>query len=87
MLTVGADNLLTHCPVVFGGGNHGNPDFFFDEGNLTWLRLQSRRCVAETERLAPALLALFRQVFGTGPGEPDAIDAILGPPIFRRTEP
>ena len=44
MLTACADNILTHCPVVFGCANTRDPNYFVAEDNLVWLRPRSGRC-------------------------------------------
>ena len=44
MLTACADNILTHCPVVFGCTNDRSPDFFVAEDNLVWFQPPTRSC-------------------------------------------
>jgi hypothetical protein len=88
MLTLAAGNILTHCPVVFGCDNHGDDAYYVDEDNLTWFRLQQRRCDQETERLAPALQSLCNRLFGFGEPSGDAFgDRFNSFVAFRRSEP
>jgi hypothetical protein len=45
MLTACADNILTHCPVVFVcATNNRIPDFFVAEDNLVWFQPPTRSC-------------------------------------------
>jgi Family of unknown function (DUF6519) len=44
MLTACADNILTHCPVVFSCGLNRSPEFFVAEDNLVWLRPPTGTC-------------------------------------------
>ncbi len=83
MLTLAEDNVLTHCPVIFGGLNHDNPLYFADEGNLNWFRMQNLRCESQALEMFPQLQNTLNALFGAvqSPG-PDA-----GRPNFRRFDP
>ncbi len=60
MLAACGSNQLTHCPAIFGCANHGNPDYFFTEDNLVWLRPPDGRCEPSSE---PVITLLRRLCF------------------------
>lgn len=64
MLTLADDNILTHCPAIYGGRNHANPLYFVDEGNLHWFRMQNRRCETQATGMFPSLQRLLDRFFG-----------------------
>ena len=64
LLTLGIDNQLTHCPVIFGGDNDGADLYFAAADNLTWFRLQQERCEQLAAGLHPDLAALLAALFG-----------------------
>jgi hypothetical protein len=66
MLTLSTGNILTHCPVTFGCDNNGSDDYYVDEDNLVWFRLQQRRCEEEAAKLSQALFGVCNQLFGLG---------------------
>jgi hypothetical protein len=91
MLTLATDNILTHCPAIFGCLNHNNPLYFVDEGNLTWFRMLNRRCETEAEAIFPSLRALCQQLFGLGSLTEDEIGGAFNRGLssiaaFRRFE-
>ncbi|MBI1356590.1 MAG: hypothetical protein GC160_19795 [Acidobacteria bacterium] len=89
MLTLAEDNILTHCPAVYGGLNHGNPLYFADEGNLHWFRMQNRRCESQAAEIFPDLQNTLDTLFGIGqPSGPNVAANVesrfVGNTLFRR---
>ncbi|MDT5156605.1 MAG: hypothetical protein QOH51_962 [Acidobacteriota bacterium] len=64
MLTACAGNQLTHCPAIFGCGNHGNPEFFVTEDNLVWFQPRDGRCERAVEPLIGLLSRFCNSFFG-----------------------
>jgi hypothetical protein len=88
MLTLATGNILTHCPVIFGCDNNGDDNYHVDEDNLTWFRLQERRCEQEAERFLPALKFFCNLIFGVGDPPGDAFgDQFNSLVALRRSEP
>ena len=80
MLTACADNILTHCPVVFGCANDRIPDFFVAEDNLVWFRPPTGTC-DETGGRVLENLQRFCGLFGRVGGR----IAEAGPTIMTRS--
>ena len=80
MLTACVDNVLTHCPVVFGCANNRIPDFFLAVDNLVWLRPPSGRCEERGGRVQEQLqrfCGLFGRIGGLTTGGRLDIGTIL----------
>lgn len=81
MLTVCAGNHFTHCPAVFGCGNHGNPDYFVSEDNLVWFRPPDGRCEQPVQPVIVVLRRLCTSLFGRAPGVPLNFTILRGVPL------
>ena len=81
MLTLAQDNVMTHCPVVYGGHNHNNPLYFHEEGDLHWFRMGNLRCEAQAAQRFPELQNVLDGLFGPnaapGPAEPGGPGGVL----------
>ena len=64
MMTVGNDNILTHCGKIYGCENDESPEYFVDEGNLVWLSRISPNCAALEQQITPGLQSVCRAIFG-----------------------
>lgn len=83
------NNLLTHCPVVFGCDNDNDNRFFISEDNLHWFRLQSLRCEQLKERLVPFLRVFCAALLGgesTGDFSADTENPLIAAGVFRSTD-
>jgi len=94
LLTLGIDNQLTHCPVIFGGQNDGSDLYFAAEDNLTWLRLQTERCEEIAAELRPDLAEAMDVIYGSAlspndrrGNDGDGLEPDIFSTIFLRREP
>ncbi len=90
MLTLADDNILTHCPVVFGCANHNDALYFVERDNLHWFRLLNRRCETEFQLNLSALQTLCDLLFGLDSSTPGFTAANRGfgtIAAFRRLQP
>ncbi len=66
MLALGAENTATHCVVVYGGPNDGNPDYEESRDNLVLLRPLEGGCAIVAGNLRDPLAGLIARLFDLG---------------------
>ena len=68
MLTAGALNQLTHCPVIFGCANNKHPLHFAEEDNLVWFQPTEGGCDRAGREVTQLLAKFCAAFFGATQG-------------------